>query len=190
MKRIILSFLFSLTFIFTFAQEHLTFKGIPIYGDLDIFVTLLEMKGYFNLKESPTPNSATLIGEFTNRNAVILVLGNNKKDVWKVSVMFDGVDKWSVLEQTYQTYKNMYIEKYGKPSKVIEKFNEYTVRGNNMEIFALQQGTCKYQTLFTLKEGAISISLIPRGSQKGAILIQYEDLIGSNETRKSAIDDI
>lgn len=191
MKKLLFTLIMVFSAIFVQAQnEHLKFKGIPIAGDLDTFVTALEQQGFYDINDSPVPNSATLTGEFTNRDAVILVVANNnKKDVWKVAVMFDGTDKWDVLERDYQTYKDMFIEKYGKPKKVKEEFDDKTA-SSYLQLYELHQGRCTYATLFELKEGYIAISIVPYGTLKGAILLEYEDEINGNKSRKSAIDDI
>lgn len=115
MKKFFLTFVIFFVALCSFAQEHLSFKGIPITGTMTSFCQKLAAKG---LRKIGTEGNITLFtGDFTGRNATIgAIAADNGKDVFGVAVMFDETDTWNTLVSTYDHYKDLYIEKYGQPS--------------------------------------------------------------------------
>lgn len=104
MRRILLSLALSLIMVGAFAQEHLSFKGIPIEGSMTSFCQKLISKGFNKIG---TDNNITLfVGDFTGRQATVGVAatddGNN---VHSVVVLFDQSGEWNTLVNTYDYYK-------------------------------------------------------------------------------------
>lgn len=69
MKKIILTLTLVLAAINLLAQEHLSFKGIPIEGSMTDFCQKLKAKGFTSIGSE---NNITLFsGDFTGRDATV-----------------------------------------------------------------------------------------------------------------------
>ena len=71
------------------AQEHLSFKGIPIEGNMTAFCQKLKAKGFTSIGRD---NNITMFrGDFTGREATIGVKATGDgKNVFAVIVLFDS----------------------------------------------------------------------------------------------------
>ena len=104
-----------------FAQEHLSFKGIPITGSMTEFCKKLSQKGFTKIGSRGNINMFS--GNFTGRNSTVGVgATDDGKSVYSVVVLFDASDEWNVLVNTYDYYKEIYTRKYGKPSFCKENY--------------------------------------------------------------------
>ena len=85
------------------AQEHLSFKGIPIEGSMTAFCQKLKAKGFTSIGSE---NNLTLFtGDFTGRNATVGVTATDDgKDVFAVVVLFDPSGEWNALTTTIRIY--------------------------------------------------------------------------------------
>lgn len=175
-----------------YAQDsisHLEFKGIPINGKLDEFVKKLEAQGY-KMTES-LDNIIMMEGQFTGKDATILIISTKKsKTVWKVVVKFSEQSSWSSLKSDYFYYKEMFVKKYGSPTKKYEFFSNPYYEGDGYELSALRSEKCHYISAFETKSGVVYLEI----SKYKKIEISYEDESNSNimnrEKEESVIDDI
>ena len=108
--------LFSLVVLFAsltcVAQDHLSFKGIPIAGSMEDFCQKLSNKGFVELGSDG--NTTLFTGDFTGREATIGVNSDDDgENVYSVVVLFDPSGEWNVLVNTYNYYKDLYTRKYG-----------------------------------------------------------------------------
>lgn len=180
MKRLLLTFLFSLASTIAIAQtEHMTFKGLPIDGKLDEFISALVNQGFTLVYEAD--NGAVLEGDFAGKsNCSILVLPTKiSKTIWKVAVQFPKNTSWYSLKGEYKTFKASYSNKYGKP-KSYEFFSKPYYEGDSYEMQALKLEKCTYISFFELEQGTISIELSP----KEYVQINYEDKLNSKIATK------
>lgn len=191
MKKII----FTLTFFFaTFsivAQEHLSFKGIPIEGSLTEFCKKLEAKGFKDQGTSSDGKSKIFLGDFAGRNAFVSAYQTtNSNNIYAVVAMFDPSQEWYSLLSTYNYFKELYTEKYGKPIECIEENGANSERNTSMMI-ALDQGLIEYKTSWRVTGGFISLG-ISKVSEiyTGSVFIAYLDSNNSNINRLNALDDI
>ena len=142
MKKLIVSFVLILIALTLYAQnysEHLTFKGIPIEGNMTEFCRKLESKGYTSIGNE---NNITLFtGEFTGQNATVgVVATDDGKSVSAVAVLFDSSGEWNTLVNTYNYYKDLYTRKYGNPTISKEKNPAHS--DSNITLMAeVHQGT-------------------------------------------------
>lgn len=170
------------TCLFANAQEHLKFKGIPIDGAIETFVQKIKLQGY---KEVGTVEGVSLLmGEFADDSeAFILIYENDKGNVRSVVVMMEGGDSWSLLKGKYKKYKSALIEKYGKPDKTLEKFDDPYYEFDGYEISAFKNHKATYITNFAQVEGDISVAIIPF---KGTITVSlmYDDAQNSREQER------
>lgn len=161
-------FLIAITLLFvavinTMAQEHLSFKGIPIEGSMTEFCQKLKTKGFTQLGRDD--NVTTFTGDFTGRQATVGVgATDDGKSVHSVVVIFDESSEWNTLVNTYDYYKGLYIRKYGEPSACREH-NPSRQDSNISLMYELGQGTVLMQVL-----GMSLVELLNYQSRKLVIL--------------------
>lgn len=125
MKKIFFFFLFAVISYTVFAQsasEHLTFKGVPINGTLNEFVSKLKQKGLAHI--GTEEGIAMLKGDFAAyKNCTIAAVSLKQKNlVAKVGVIFPSLETWSSLSNNYFSLKEMLTKKYGEPAVCVEEF--------------------------------------------------------------------
>ena len=156
------------------AQEHLSFKGIPIEGSMTAFCQKLKAKGFTSIGSE---NNLTLFtGDFTGRNATVGVTATDDgKEVFAVVVLFDPSGEWNALINTYDYYKDLYTRKYGKPS--ISKEKNPALSDSNTALMAeVHQGTVVYGSAWEVTGGDIQLSIEKSsGVYKGMVMIRYRD---------------
>lgn len=163
--------------------------GIPIDGNISDFVIKLEAKNFSVIKKYG--NNILMEGQFAGKSAEVFVLSTNKtKTVWKVAVYFNKKSSWYSLKSDYKEYKELFTEKYGKPSDTFEFFSKPYYEGDGYELQALRKDKCTYVTFFELETGNIAVKI----SSSGSIALVYEDALNSDikerEGKSSVMDDI
>lgn len=172
-----------------FAQEHLDFRGVPIDGHLDDFVTKMEGMGY-TVKQRDG-EIVMMTGQFTNNNVELWIVSSRQtKTVWKVVVDFSKNSSWSSLKNSYFEYKNLYTKKYGSNNKAFEFFSKPYYEGDGYELQALRGEKCTYATFFLAENGTITVAL----TKFENLQIRYEDKTNADKSSKektaSALDEI
>lgn len=188
MKKLALLFVAMLMSATFFAQEHLDFRGVPIDGHIDNFVSKMEGLGY--TLDNKSDKSAKMSGQFTGRNVELWIFYTRKTHtVWKVVMYFDE-SSWSSLKSDYFEYKKLYTQKYGKPSSSYEFFSKPYYEGDGYELQALKKEKCHYLSIYKLETGSISIQI----SEFEQLKLAYEDGINADlmteEKNSSALDEI
>ena len=171
-------FITALTLLFStiniMAQEHLSFKGIPIEGSMTDFCQKLKAKGFTSIGRD---NNLTLFtGDFTGRNATVGVTATDDgKDVFAVVVLFDPSGEWNTLVNTYDYYKDLYTRKYGKPTISKEKNPAHS--DSNIALMAeVHQGMVVYSSAWKVTGGDIQLSIEKSsGVYEGMVMILYRD---------------
>lgn len=190
MKRISVVLILLFSVICVMAQEHLSFKGIPIEGSMTTFCQKLKAKG---LTKIGTNNNMTMfVGDFTGRQASIGVgATNDGKSVYSVVVLFDPSDEWKNLVNTYDYYKELYTRKYGKPSACQEN-NPSRQDSNVMLMHELTQGTATYASAWEATGGTIELSIekATNSYSKGMVIIKYRDAQNIEAKIKNDLDEI
>ncbi|MBQ7763524.1 MAG: hypothetical protein IJ382_08355 [Flavobacteriales bacterium] len=191
MKKLLL--LFTLVFsinIIGAQNTHLTFKGIPIDGNVNDFAAGLSKKGFTQIRDLED-NSILLEGRFADFDAVIGLKATPKsKTIWKVVVFIDKkYTSWGSIKTDFEKYKELYIKKYGKPSDDFHFFVPPYYEGDGHEMQALALDKCTYAAFFELPEGPISLQM-----KDGFIVFGYEDGINAkimvSESEQSMLNDI
>lgn len=194
MKRItflIILMLCSIASIAQTANEHLTFKGVPIDGSLNEYVTKMKTAGFSYL--GMEDGTAILQGDFAGvKECLVIVSTLTDADIVNtISVMFPEKKDWSSLEENYQCLKGMLREKYGKPSDCVEKFQGYTSSmDNRLKLHYLEMDRCTYTTVFETPKGIIQLSLAHKGVSSCFVKLQYWDKINTEAVRAKAMDDL
>lgn len=178
-----------LSALFGYAQEHLSFKGIPIEGSLNAFCQKLKTKGFVETGML-VGNSRLFKGPFTGRQATVHITAtDNGKDVFLVTVLLPESDEWNNLVSTYRNFKDLYTEKYGNPT-TCEENTPSRYDSNSANMYELYQGRVSYYCVFKVSGGIIRISIDKAKLNKGQIVISYLDKQNAGAKRQRDLDDI
>ena len=189
MKKIFSTIFAILLAICSFAQEHLTFKGVPIDGTLNSYVAKMKAKGFSYLGSSS--GVAMLKGDFAaHKSCTILVATMQNKDlVSRIAVIFPEHDQWQYLFGDYSELKELLTIKYGEPTDCVEEFQGYSQpKTDSDKIFKVQYDECKYGSIFTTQKGEIQLSIDHDGVSSCFVKLLYIDKINNNSVRQDALD--
>lgn len=173
------------------ANEHLTFKRVPLDGSLSEFVSKMKSAGfsYIGIQDG----TAILKGDFAGFKGCMIGVSTvkNVDVVNTIYVIFPEKDDWSFLEETYQYLKNMLTEKYGKPSECVEDFQGYgSLSDNNDKLHRLKMDKCTFATVFETPKGDILLSLGHKNVNSCFVKLQYRDRINTDAVKAMAMDDL
>lgn len=189
MRKIFVTLTLFFAVINIMAQEHLSFKGIPIEGSMTAFCQKLKAKGFTSLGRD---NNITLFsGDFTGRKATVGVAATDDgKNVFAVVVFFDPSGEWNTLVNTYDYYKDLYTRKYGVPT--ISKENNPALSDSNTALMAeVHQGTVVYGSAWEVTGGDIQLSIEKSsGVYEGMVMIRYRDSQNVEAKIQNDLDDI
>lgn len=172
-----------------FAQEHLSFKGIPITGSMTEFCKSLTQKGFTKIR---TQDNATIFsGDFTGKSATIVVWAtDNGKTVLSLAVFFDACEEWNLLTNTYDYYKELYSRKYGNPNFCKES-NPANLDTNTSLMYELSQGTVVWASQWQPTGGSIELAIEKaNGYLQGWVVIRYHDTLNVEEKIQRDLDEI
>lgn len=178
----------------TFAQQHLSFKGVPIDGSLQQYTNAMVKAGFHY--EGTQEGVALLTGDFAGyKNCIVGVSTLKNCDVVShIAVLFPEKETWSALRRDYDNLKSMLTEKYGIPSDSRERFTDKYINestSNMLIMHALHNDQCEWYTIFTTELGNIELSIIPGSDHdEGMVRLSYYDKANSEKVRSSAIDDL
>ncbi len=189
MKHILITLALSLMMFSVNAQEHLSFKGIPIEGSMTAFCQKLKAKGFTSIGRD---NNITIFtGEFTGRKATVGVTATDDgKNVFAVVVFFDSSGEWNTLVNTYDYYKDLYTRKYGAPT--FSKENNPAHSDSNTALMAeVYQGTVVYGSTWEVTGGEIQL-IIGKSTEiyEGMVMIRYRDSQNVEAKIQNDLDDI
>lgn len=194
MKKIFFFFLFAVISYTVFAQsasEHLTFKGVPINGTLNEFVSKLKQKGLTHI--GTEDGTAILKGDFAAyKNCTVAAIALKQKNlVAKVGVMFPSLETWSSLSNNYFSLKEMLTKKYGEPEVCIEEFQTKIMQNDdNSKIHEVRMNRCKYVTGYTTEKGNIELQIKGSLTDGCYVTLIYFDKINGEIIEAEAMDDL
>ena len=191
MKRQVVFTLMMFFSVAIFAQEgHLTFKGIPINGNLNSFVTKLKQKG-FSVVHSENGTSM-LSGDFAAvKGCTVIVSEHESGVVNRVAVMFPDKENWSMLYNEYSNLKDMLTQKYGEPASVEEVFQkQYFELDDNDKMHEVRMDRCRYICDWTPENGTIELRIQNTDLLGCMVVLIYVDAENEAKVRAKAIDDL
>jgi hypothetical protein len=197
MKKTLTSLFLSLVVCVSFAQtsadssKHLAFKGIPLDGTLDQYVSKMKANGFEVLKSEG--DLAMLKGDFAGYKDCYVGVSTLKQKgpVHKIGVFFPEKDKWSTLSGDYFNLKQLLTEKYGNPTKESEKFDRLIEpRDDNMRMHEVRMDRCKYFSIWDTDKGEIQLSIDHDDITGCNVRLVYIDKINSATVRKQALEDL
>lgn len=180
MKKILIYICATLFAIASYAQEHMTFKGVPMDCDMETFASKLEVKGFTRIpfgKNHIGRDMVALIGNFAGVDKCCIAIQGTpiSKKVWRVGVLFPIEDSWVALKSRYESLKNSYTKKYGKPES-FEYFKQPYYDGCGEELQAIALEKSKYESFFFIKPKGGILLMINKAKQ---VVVSYEDEINS-----------
>ena len=173
-----------------FAQTgHMTFKGVPIDGNLSSFVSKLKQKGFTVLHSEK--GTAVLKGDFASyKNCMVGVYEHESGNVNRVAVMFPEKDTWARLYGDYSKLKEMLTEKYGEPTS-IEQFQETSYNmDDNDRMHEVRMDRCQYVSAWVTDKGMIELRIDHQIMIGCMVVLMYGDAENEAKVRSSAIDDL
>jgi hypothetical protein len=193
MRTIFLTFIVALTSTLTFAQtsEHLLFKGVPVDGTLNEYVSKMKQSGFTHILTDD--GTAILNGDFAGyKDCSVRVATLKQKDlVYKIAVNFPNKDTWSRLSANYLDLKEMLTEKYGKPSDKVEKFDGYSQPENDFsKMSAVYSDRCKFYSVWNTDKGEIQLSIDHESMLRCFVKILYFDKVNGAIINAKAKDDL
>ena len=192
MKKVFYTIVATLLSISVFAQsKHLTFKGVPIDGTLNQFVTKMKEAGFTGGIDKN--GTALLKGDFAGyKDCYVIVYSLQNKDlVSTIGVLFPECSNWSTLEGNYNKLKEMLTTKYGEPAEEVEEFqNQYASRDDHSKMYELTMDRCHYSTLFKTDKGNLVLKLGTDNYKGCHVLLGYYDKINGLEVEAAALDDL
>lgn len=191
MKKLLISLFVILYTTIGQAQEHLTFKGVPIDGTLDTYVANMKKAGFTFIGEDD--GIALLRGDFAGyRNCTIGVVTLKSIDIVnRISVLFDSHQDWNNIYVNYSSLKEMLTTKYGKYADCVEKFEGYSEpRDDNGKMHELTMDRCKFYTIWETDKGSIELEIIKGNLGGGKVRLTYWDNINTMSVQEKAMDDL
>lgn len=191
MKKLLISLFVILYTTIGQAQEHLTFKGVPIDGTLDTYVANMKKAGFTFIGEDN--GIAMLRGDFAGyRNCTIGVVTLKSIDIVnRISVLFDSHQDWNNIYVNYSSLKEMLTTKYGKYADCVEKFEGYSQpRDDNDKMHELTMDRCKFYTIWKTDKGNIELEIIKGNLGSGMVRLSYWDKINTMSVQEKAMDDL
>lgn len=194
MKRNLFLLLFAIATLSTFAQTtsgHLAFKGVPIDGTLNEFISKLKQKGLTHI--GTEDGTAILKGDFAAyKNCTVAAIALKQKNlVAKVGVMFPSLETWSSLSNNYFSLKEMLTKKYGEPTVCVEEFqNNFGKDDDNMKMHGVKMDKCKYVTGYTTEKGDIELQIKGSVMDGCYVTLIYFDKINGEVIEAEAMEDL
>lgn len=200
MKKIIATLLFLIILMsssFAQSSEHLKFKGVPIDGTLNEYVSKMKQAG-LQLVEIED-GVAMMNGNFAGYNdCQIGIKSSQKQDlVYEVMVIFPIQSKWAGLNNNYENLKSMLLQKYGNPIECVEEF-AFLKEKSKDEInkimmdnvaFLCNIGMCTWYSSFETLNGSIELSIENHGFSY-FVLLRYYDKINYDKYKDAAMEDL
>ena len=189
MKKLIIAIMLLAGLTSSAQTSHLTFKGVPIDGNLNTFVSKLKQKGFTVLQSEK--GTAMLKGDFASyKNCMVGVFEHESGIVNRVAVMFPDKDTWARLYGDYSNLKEMLTEKYGKPTSV-EEFQETSYNMNdNDRMHEVRMDRCQYVSDWITDNGTIELRIEHQIMLGCLVVLVYADAENDAKVRSSAIDDL
>ena len=175
-----------------FAQQHLSFKGVPIDGTLKAYTDAMIKAGFHY--EGTYDGVAALSGDFAgHKGCTIGVYTLKNLDVVSfISVLFPDQETWTSLKSEYETLKSMLTEKYGEPEESKEFFTTHIGNYENFLVMhALKEEKFEWYTNFSTELGTIKLT-ISEGEEysTGRVVLVYMDKANGEKVRNAAMDDL
>lgn len=197
MKKLLSTLFLSFTVFISFSQvmsdtaKHLMFKGVPLDGTLDQYVSKMKQNGFTHLNTKD--GVAMLQGDFAGyKSCYVGVSTLKQKDlVYKIGVLFPEKDTWSTLSGNYFDLKQLLTEKYGSPNEIVEKFDSrIEPKDDESKMYDVKFDHCKFISIWSTDKGEIQLSIDHESVSTCFVKLLYFDKINGAAIKKQALDDL
>ena len=79
-----------------------------------------------------------MTGKFCGVEDYTIAVTTDRDAVLSTCVIFPGMEKWKDLENSYNCFKSILIQKYGNPTKCEEEFQGYSKDNHSKLLLNLQ----------------------------------------------------
>lgn len=167
------------------SNEHLTFKDIPIDGNISEFVIRMEQHGF--AKKQEFEDGYLMTGRFANREVDIYIICSPRTRIpCRVALYAPEQESWFELKDDYESLKKLFTIKYGTPTETYGFFADPYSEGDGDEFLALSSGKAVYSSYWISPKGIICVSI----NEKGRIKFAYEDAVNIEISEKETNDNI
>ena len=192
MKHLIIVCLFAVCSCMSMAQNHQTFKGVPIDGKTNAFVNQLKQKGFQTVGKSDT-----LIGTFAGYNncEVTLLSSTQTDNVYGVKVKIPMCQNQDLMIYTeFKKLQAALTEKYGQPVKeeVHSYENDFIKALYKLITSAEYSDSYPFSNTFDTGCGSVELNVawIASDCGGGFIIMTYIDNANNISRLKSIYDDL
>lgn len=164
-------------------EYRVKFRGIPINGSASTFCSELSKLGYTKYPGfTPTDQVvAAYSGTYGGKECTLYIyVTPTSKTVYQVRVIVGESKSWSIVKNTYFSFKNRFESKYGEPWASEEKF-EYPYEdgcGYELTCFARNKATftTSFNNTYEIGIGFIDISIMSSTyGSSGWVAIDFRD---------------
>lgn len=181
MKKLALTILTAILGISSYAQDHMTFKGIEINGTPTQMAKNLEKVG-FSLIESNDYKSTKMEGKFAGFDATINIIPNNEGQAYAILAVYkEDLETWSQLQNRFSFLENILIEKYGEPTHT-------TKDAENLALIYLDRG--EWESIWITEKGNIMLFISASNHRSGTVGLGYSDKINNEVNINQAYQDL
>lgn len=173
-------------------SPHLKFKGVPIDGTLQKFVSRMKGEGFAYVGDTEG-GSSVLEGDFAAYVGCRIYVSTlmNKDLVSQITVVFPKQDQWRNLYGNYKNLKEMLTEKYGKPASCTERFQDSVYADDDSSrMLGVSLNVCQYITRFQADNGEITLSIEHGKFSTCYVKLTYKDAVNSRAVRQHAMEDL
>ncbi len=161
------------------AQEHLSFKGVPVKGTLKEFTAAMEKAGFKS--EGTNDDGITLLsGDFEGYKGCMMGVStlSDSDLVNSVAVIFPERNTWASLLSDYEQLKSMLTKKYGEPTMDMEYFTGSVTENDSdaLKMSALDKDEIMWFTIYSSNLGNIELSIVSSSPGEGVVRMMYSDL--------------
>ena len=172
------------------AQNHQTFKGVPIDGKANTFINQLKHKGFQTVGKSDT-----LIGTFAGYNdcEVTVMTSVQTGNVYGVKVQIPMCQPLGIYAE-YKKLQAALTEKYGNPVKEeVQSYENDFVKAIYKLITSVEYSdSYPFRSVFDTGCGSVTMEVAWIASECGGgfIVMTYIDNANENERRQIIYDDL
>lgn len=151
-------------------KPHLTFKNVPIDGDIDVFAGRLRANGIVKTGDF------TFAGPFAGLDVTAAVAVTPiSETVYSVAVHFPSSAVWEETYETFAFYRQKLTEVYGDPKTSVDKFDFPYAHGDGYPLKAMKEKKAHINSWWNLAKGQIYITIELFGETKTRTTITYTD---------------
>ena len=185
MKRILLTIFVLLFTVGSFAQEHMTFKGVEIDGTPDEMVEKLSKVGfkYEGLSEEEVIYYMKV--KFAGYQSRVGIMSSNSLVHSVAAAYSDGLRTWAHLLERFNFLEEMLTIKYGKPSSV----NKNIGKASDGR-YPIRDGKGEWKTTWETDKGNIMLYIYVTEGWHQTVVIGYMDKINVLSQTQQFYDDL